>query len=89
VVVDEDMAVHEDEDLEEDVATDASPMSGQSENAFTAQKNAIGQAIALRSKKPTNSKRRPMMGGRVRRPPLETTPQTKMPKTQQKCMPMQ
>ena len=47
VVVDEDMAAHEDKDLEEDVATDTSPMSGQSENAFTAQKKAIGQAIAL------------------------------------------
>jgi len=41
------MATHEDKDLEEDVATDTSPMSGQSENAFTAQKKAIGQAIAL------------------------------------------
>ena len=47
MVADEDMAAHEDEDLEEDVATDASPMNGQSENAFTAQKKAIGQATAL------------------------------------------
>jgi len=47
VVVDKDMAAREDEDLQEDVATGASPMSGQSENAFTAQKKAIGQVIAL------------------------------------------
>ena len=47
MVVDEDMATHEDEELEEDMATDASSMSSQSENAFTAQKKAIGQVIAL------------------------------------------
>jgi len=41
------MAVHEDKNLEEDVVTDASPMSGQSENAFTVQKKDIVQAIAL------------------------------------------
>jgi len=41
------MTVHENEDLEEAVAMDASPMSGQSENAFTAPKKAIGQAISL------------------------------------------
>ena len=47
VVAEEDMAAHEDEDPEEDVVTDASPMNGQSENTFTAQKKDIGQAIAL------------------------------------------
>jgi len=48
MVVDEDMAAHcEDKDLEEDVATDASPMNSQLENAFTSQKKAIGQATAL------------------------------------------
>ena len=47
VVVDKDMAAQEGEDLQENVATGASPMSGQSENAFTAQKKAIGQVIAL------------------------------------------
>jgi len=47
MVVDEDIAAHEDEDLEEDMATDASPMNSQLENAFTSQKKAIGQATAL------------------------------------------
>jgi len=47
MVVDEDMATHEDEDLEEDVATDVSPMNSQLGNAFTSQKKAIGQATAL------------------------------------------
>ena len=41
------MAAHKDEDLEEDVAMDTSPMNRQLENAFTAQKKDIGQAISL------------------------------------------
>ena len=41
------MVVHEEEDLEEEMAMDACPMNGQSEYAFSIQKNDIGQAIAL------------------------------------------
>jgi len=49
------MAAHEDEDLKEDVAMDASPMNCQSENAFTAQKKTISRNYAVNDSTDYNS----------------------------------
>ena len=55
MVAEEDMAAHEDEDLKEDVAMDASPMNCQSENAFTAQKKTISRNYAVNDSTDYNS----------------------------------